>query len=133
MVRPGPDSHKQYCLPRQVEGRRLGRVVVFAPRQGGLGVLEAFLVGALQRTGDQAAGVDRHAQVHLRSSCLPVRRTMPTRRPPSRGSVSEGVRRAHMVVRNGRVRDSAALAITRAEWPAVVERLQARMEEGAKP
>ena len=49
------------------------------------------------------------------------------------GAVFEGVRRAHMIVRDGRVRDSAAFAITRAEWPAVAERLQARVEEGAKP
>ena len=49
------------------------------------------------------------------------------------GAVFEGVRRAHMVVRDGRVRDSAAFAITRAEWPAVSERLQARLGRGATP
>jgi RimJ/RimL family protein N-acetyltransferase len=49
------------------------------------------------------------------------------------GAVFEGVRRAHMIVRNGRVRDSAAFAITRAEWMAVAEGLQARVRAGATP
>ena len=43
------------------------------------------------------------------------------------GAVREGVLRAHMVVRNGRIRDSVLYSITRAEWPAVKTTLEGRM------
>ena len=43
------------------------------------------------------------------------------------GAVQEGILRAHMVVQGGRVRDSVVFGITAAEWPAVRERLMARV------
>ena len=43
------------------------------------------------------------------------------------GAVREGVLRAHMVVKDGRVRDSVMFSVTRAEWPAVRDRLTARL------
>jgi RimJ/RimL family protein N-acetyltransferase len=43
------------------------------------------------------------------------------------GAVREGVLRAHMVVQGGRVRDSVLFSVTAAEWPAVKERLLARL------
>jgi RimJ/RimL family protein N-acetyltransferase len=43
------------------------------------------------------------------------------------GAVREGVLRAHMVTRGGRVRDSVVFSITAAEWPQVKERLTARV------
>jgi RimJ/RimL family protein N-acetyltransferase len=43
------------------------------------------------------------------------------------GAVREGVLRAHMVVRNGRVRDSVLYAITKTEWPAVQATLERRL------
>ena len=46
------------------------------------------------------------------------------------GAVREGVIRAHMVVRRGRVRDSVLYSITRTEWPAVEATLEGRLERG---
>ncbi|MBX9622518.1 MAG: GNAT family N-acetyltransferase [Gemmataceae bacterium] len=43
------------------------------------------------------------------------------------GAVREGVLRAHMVVKEGRVRDTVMYSVTRAEWPAVRDRLTARL------
>jgi RimJ/RimL family protein N-acetyltransferase len=43
------------------------------------------------------------------------------------GAVREGVMRAHMITRGGRLRDSVLFAITAAEWPRVKERLTARL------
>ena len=43
------------------------------------------------------------------------------------GAIREGVLRAHMITRDSRVRDSVIFGITRAEWPAVKERLLARL------
>jgi RimJ/RimL family protein N-acetyltransferase len=43
------------------------------------------------------------------------------------GAVREGVLRAHMVSRGGRVRDSVLFSVVAAEWPAVKERLMARV------
>ena len=43
------------------------------------------------------------------------------------GAVQEGVLRAHMVVQGGRVRDSVVFSITAGEWPAVRDRLTARL------
>jgi N-acetyltransferase len=45
------------------------------------------------------------------------------------GAVREGVLRAHMVVQGGRVRDSVMFSITSDEWPAVRERLTARLAD----
>ena len=43
------------------------------------------------------------------------------------GAAREGVLRAHMVTRGGRVRDSVIFGITAADWPAVKARLTARL------
>jgi len=43
------------------------------------------------------------------------------------GATREGVLRAHMVTRDGRVRDSVIFSITRAEWHATKARLLARL------
>ena len=43
------------------------------------------------------------------------------------GAKREGVLRAHMVTRGGRVRDSVLFSITAAEWPGVKERLAGRL------
>lgn len=43
------------------------------------------------------------------------------------GARPEGVLRAHMVMPGGRVRDTALYAITRNDWPAVRDRLEARL------
>lgn len=43
------------------------------------------------------------------------------------GAVREGVLRAHMVARGGRIRDTVMYSVTRAEWPAVRDRLTARL------
>ncbi|MBX9582477.1 MAG: GNAT family N-acetyltransferase [Gemmataceae bacterium] len=43
------------------------------------------------------------------------------------GAVREGVLRAHMVVKDGRVRDSVMFSVIREEWPAVRDRLLARL------
>src|SRR5262245_3732491 len=40
------------------------------------------------------------------------------------GATREGVLRAHMITRNGRVRDSVLFAITAADWPRVKELLE---------
>jgi RimJ/RimL family protein N-acetyltransferase len=45
------------------------------------------------------------------------------------GAVREGVLRAHMVARGGRVRDSVLFSVTAAEWPTVRDRLEARVRE----
>jgi RimJ/RimL family protein N-acetyltransferase len=44
------------------------------------------------------------------------------------GAVREGVLRAHMVVQGGRIRDTVVFGVTAAEWPAVRERLTARLQ-----
>ena len=43
------------------------------------------------------------------------------------GAVEEGIRRQHMVVPGGRVRDSAIFSIVRAEWPEVKMNLEAKL------
>ena len=43
------------------------------------------------------------------------------------GGVPEGIHRAHMLMWNGDVRDSAYFSITRDEWPTVKQRLQQLM------
>ena len=43
------------------------------------------------------------------------------------GAVREGVFRAHMIRRDGSLRDSVYFSIVRSEWPAVRERLAARL------
>jgi N-acetyltransferase len=43
------------------------------------------------------------------------------------GAVEEGIRRQHMVVPGGRVRDSAVFSIIRAEWPGVKKNLEAKL------
>lgn len=43
------------------------------------------------------------------------------------GATEEGVVRSHMIMRDGRVRDSAMYSIIRSEWPAVRDRLEQRM------
>jgi RimJ/RimL family protein N-acetyltransferase len=43
------------------------------------------------------------------------------------GAVEEGVLRRHMVMRNGRVRDSVYYSIVAAEWPAVKANLRGRL------
>jgi RimJ/RimL family protein N-acetyltransferase len=45
------------------------------------------------------------------------------------GAVREGVLRAHMISRNGRIRDSVLFAITTTDWPDVKARLAARLED----
>ena len=45
------------------------------------------------------------------------------------GAVREGVLRAHMVSRGGRVRDSVVFGITAADWPAVRAGLEARLRK----
>jgi hypothetical protein len=45
------------------------------------------------------------------------------------GATFEGVHRQHMLVRGGENRDSAWYSILDREWPAVRERLRARLEE----
>jgi RimJ/RimL family protein N-acetyltransferase len=49
------------------------------------------------------------------------------------GAVREGVCRAHMVTQGGRVRDSVLFSIIAAEWPAVRERLAARVSASGSP
>jgi RimJ/RimL family protein N-acetyltransferase len=44
------------------------------------------------------------------------------------GATQEGILRSHMVMRDGRVRDSALYSIIRSEWPAVKQQLHARLQ-----
>ena len=48
------------------------------------------------------------------------------------GAVREGVLRAHMMTRGGRVRDSVIFGITAADWPAVKDKLTARLAAWAE-
>ncbi len=43
------------------------------------------------------------------------------------GAREEGVLRAHMIMRDGRIRDSVVYSIVAAEWPAVREALEAKL------
>lgn len=45
------------------------------------------------------------------------------------GATQEGVLRSHMVMRDGRVRDSALYSITRAEWPAIALQLERKLKK----
>jgi RimJ/RimL family protein N-acetyltransferase len=49
------------------------------------------------------------------------------------GAVREGVFRAHMVRRDGTLRDSVYFSVVRNEWPAVREKLTARLAAFAEP
>jgi RimJ/RimL family protein N-acetyltransferase len=49
------------------------------------------------------------------------------------GAREEGVLRAHMVVKNGRIRDSVLFSITRPEWPTVRTNLEERVRSAAVP
>ncbi len=49
------------------------------------------------------------------------------------GALEEGVLRCHMVMADGRVRDSVLYSLVRTEWPAAKARLQARLRRGAVP
>ena len=44
------------------------------------------------------------------------------------GAAFEGVLRAHMIVQNERVRDSALFSITKDDWSAVKRQLQQRLD-----
>ena len=48
------------------------------------------------------------------------------------GAVEEGVLRAHKVTWTGRVRDTVMFSILASEWPAVRERLDARIAAAAR-
>jgi N-acetyltransferase len=43
------------------------------------------------------------------------------------GAVEEGIRRQHMVVPGGRIRDSAVFSIIRAEWPQIKSALEMKL------
>jgi len=45
------------------------------------------------------------------------------------GAKEEGIFRAHMVVRNGHIRDTVYFSIIRSEWPQVRSRLEARLQQ----
>jgi RimJ/RimL family protein N-acetyltransferase len=45
------------------------------------------------------------------------------------GAIEEGTLRRHMVVRDGRVRDSVQFAVIDSAWPAVRAGLEARLED----
>ena len=47
------------------------------------------------------------------------------------GATEEGTLRSHMVVRDGRLRDTVYFSVTADEWPAVRDRLTARLAQGA--
>jgi len=47
------------------------------------------------------------------------------------GARQEGILRRHMIMRDGRVRDSALYSITDAEWPSVEKRLSERLSSSA--
>ena len=49
------------------------------------------------------------------------------------GAVREGVLRSHMEVQSGRVRDSVVFSIVAADWPAVWEKLAARVAAFGSP
>lgn len=49
------------------------------------------------------------------------------------GAVEEGVLRSHMVMADGRVRDSVIYSLVREEWPAAKARLEARLLRGEVP
>ena len=44
------------------------------------------------------------------------------------GATQEGILRSHMIMRNGRMRDSVLFSLTASEWPAAKRRLEARLE-----
>lgn len=70
-------------------------------------------------------------------SCLRVEFKTDARNERSRnallriGATAEGVHRAHMVMPDGRVRDSAWFSVIASEWPAVKAGLEARMARAA--
>ncbi len=43
------------------------------------------------------------------------------------GAIREGVMRSHMIVKEGRIRDSVLFSITSSEWPEVKQRLAAKL------
>jgi N-acetyltransferase len=49
------------------------------------------------------------------------------------GAQQEGVLRSHMPMPDGHVRDSVIFSVIRAEWPAVRERLEARVQAARHP
>ena len=46
------------------------------------------------------------------------------------GATEEGTLRSHMVVRDGRLRDTVYFSVTAPEWPAVRDRLTTRLTQG---
>jgi RimJ/RimL family protein N-acetyltransferase len=44
------------------------------------------------------------------------------------GATEEGILRSHIIMRGGRVRDSAVYSIVRDEWPSVLRRLEASLD-----
>ena len=46
------------------------------------------------------------------------------------GAKEEGILRNHMIMPNGRIRDSACFSIIAAEWPEVKARLKAKLDRG---
>ena len=49
------------------------------------------------------------------------------------GAQREGVLRSHMIVDNGRIRDSVSFSITKQDWPGVDQKLRARLAEFGVP
>ena len=93
-----------------------------------------FLAASFQRTAanteakllmlEHAFGVWKVNRVEFLTDVLNTRSRTAIERI---GARQEGVLRSHMVMRDGRVRDSVIFSITRDEWPDVEERLRARL------
>jgi RimJ/RimL family protein N-acetyltransferase len=49
------------------------------------------------------------------------------------GAVKEGTMRSHMITQGGRIRDTVLYAIVLADWPAVKDRLNARLTGQSGP
>ncbi|MBI3707802.1 MAG: GNAT family N-acetyltransferase [Proteobacteria bacterium] len=90
--------------------------------------------------GQQRSAVNTEAKLLMLAhafealDCLRVELKTDARNTQSReailrlGAVEEGTFRSHMVVPNGRIRDSVYYSILAAEWPAVKAKLAARLQ-----
>ena len=48
------------------------------------------------------------------------------------GAKEEGILRSHMVMPNGRIRDSMIYSIVKSEWPGIKQHLHAKLTQGAR-
>lgn len=129
-----------FAIRRLADGRVCGstRYIDLRPEHRGLEIGWTWLSRDAQRTAvnteckllllGHAFEALRAWRVQLKTD---LRNVVSQRAIERLGATREGVLRRHMLVRDGHVRDTVMYSVLDREWPAVRERLRAKLDRGA--